>query len=670
MGCVVALAILATGGVAHGQNPDTKRLRITGPVTKSSISLMATVACQGQGSDTCTGTLGAEPRGGVAVIPTPFSVARGASAVVEVGADPATQQEFDAVGSIVLRARTPEALAARRVVWSEVEDGVSPTQPPFNRVMPSIAGAPVVGSTLTGSLGAWLGADTYAPQWKRCDVTLTLCLPISGATATAYEPIEDDYGQRLIFEVTAVGAHGSTTVASAPSPAIDSTPIPSVAPQVSGTVDVGYVLSSTDGTWASSSAVTYTRQWQRCDATGLECVAIDGQTSSSYAIVGGDRGRRFRILVTATNALGNRTEASPVTSVVPVTAAPIAPLTVFGQGGSFTSNVASLGGVTASSLNQPNEMESDADGGIYVADASQARVLYYPPGSIVATRVYGQGGSFTTGIGNKGGRSADSLSVPSGLAITPAGGLYVADTANNRVLYFPPGSTTATRVYGQAGSFTTGASATTAEGLSGPLDIAVDAINDYVYVADTNNRRVLRYEGSSTTATAVYGQAGSFTTSTDSPASASSVPYAQGVTVDSAGALYVTDTGFSRVLRFALGSTTATRVYGQGGSFTTGTSNKGGRSANSLFFPRKAVMDASNGLYVADASNNRVVYFPADSTTATAVYGQGGSFTTGTANNGGISATSLSGPRGISVGPGGMLLVADTANNRGLRYAP
>ncbi|MDF3823521.1 hypothetical protein P3G55_26855, partial [Leptospira sp. 96542] len=41
-----------------------------------------------------------------------------------------------------------------------------------------------------------------------------------------------------------------------------------------------------------------------------------------------------------------------------------------------------------------------------------------------------------------------NINTPRGLAVDDIGGLYVSDTGNNWVLYFPPGSTSATRVYG------------------------------------------------------------------------------------------------------------------------------------------------------------------------------------------------------------------------------
>src|SRR5271157_4318936 len=102
---------------------------------------------------------------------------------------------------------------------------------------------------------------------------------------------------------------------------------------------------------------------------------------------------------------------------------------------------------------------------------------------------------------------------------------------------------------------------------------------------------------------------------------------------------------------FYNGSTTATRVYGQGGSFITNTTNNGGISATSLDIPIGVAVDGSGNLYVTDASNNRVLYYAAGSTTATRVYGQGGFFTTNTANypSGSVSATSLYRPIGVAV---------------------
>jgi len=49
---------------------------------------------------------------------------------------------------------------------------------------------------------------------------------------------------------------------------------------------------------------------------------------------------------------------------------------------------------------------------------------------------YGQAGSFNSGIANNGGISADSLWAPFGFAIDSTGRVYIADSGNNRVLFY------------------------------------------------------------------------------------------------------------------------------------------------------------------------------------------------------------------------------------------
>jgi hypothetical protein len=90
----------------------------------------------------------------------------------------------------------------------------------------------------------------------------------------------------------------------------------------------------------------------------------------------------------------------------------------------------------------------------------------------------------------------------------------------------------------------------------------------------------------------------------------------------------VTPRGFAVVLSILVGlvvlaavaqpasalSTTADVVYGQGGSFTTNTQNNGGVSANTLDTPTGVALDRSGNLYVADGNNSRVLFYPSRST--------------------------------------------------------
>ncbi len=323
---------------------------------------------------------------------------------------------------------------------------------------------------------------------------------------------------------------------------------------------------------------------------------------------------------------------------------------VYGQNGNFSTNGVNMGGLSATTLWNPFGVAVDSGGNLYAVDRQNSRVLYYPAGSTTATRVYGQGGSFTTNGCNQGGTSVNSLCNPRHATLDSGGNLYIADFDNGRVLYYPAGSTTATRVYS----------------VSSPQGVAVDSVGN-LYVSDYNGNRVLYYPAGSTTATAVYGQGGSLTSTgcNQGGTSANSLCNPRHIALDGGGNLYVADQGNNRVLYYPAGSTTATRVYGTGGSFTSQNGQGGG---SSLWNPDTLTVDRGGNLYVGDSSNNRALYYPAGSTTPTAVYGQGGSFTTNTSNNGGIGANGLNTPIGITVDARGNLYIADTNNNRILKY--
>lgn len=376
---------------------------------------------------------------------------------------------------------------------------------------------------------------------------------------------------------------------------------------------------------------------------------------------------------------------------------------IFGQPDASTS----AAGQSATSLNFPLGITVDAEGGVYVADRNNHRVLYYAAdGDATADRVYGQHGNFDSyimnydGIGGSGLPSADTLSNPTYVVLDSTGGLYVADRDNHRILYYAPdGNTTADRVYGQFGSFVlnvvnndgsgliSGAGTPSADNLGVyALTIAVDPA-DGLYIADSSNHRVLYYApDGDTTADRVYGQFDNFTTGaknndgTGKPGvpSANSLNFPRGIAFDAEGGIYIADRDNNRVLYFAAdGDTTADRVLGQFGSLTTNVVNNDGSgaaganpSADSLSSPRALVMDEAGGLYVADSLNHRILYFAPDgNTTADWVFGQAGSFEVGVPNNDGAGAAGQPGAASVSGVQGltrhnGNLYISDTGNNR------
>ena len=348
---------------------------------------------------------------------------------------------------------------------------------------------------------------------------------------------------------------------------------------------------------------------------------------------------------------------------------------VFGQGGSFTSNTCNNGGLSTSSLCGPQDGVVDASGNLYIVDSGNHRVLEYDSPlttDMVADRVF-------TG-----------LNAPFGVALDTSGNLYVADFGNSRVLeYNTPltTDTTADRVFGQP-DFTSNlcnqGPTPSASTLCSPTGVAVDASGN-VYIADFSNNRVLEYNTPLTTDTVadrVFGQAGSFTTNLCNAVSASSLCSPLRSAPDASGNLFVTDSLNHRLLEYNTPLTTDTvadRVFGQGGSFTTGTCNNGGVTASSLCRPSGVTVDASGNLFVADSTsfanqvfgNSRVLEYDTPFTTDTVadrVFGQP-NFTSSSCNQGATpSASTLCGPNGVALDGSGNLFVADGNNHRVLVY--
>ena len=76
---------------------------------------------------------------------------------------------------------------------------------------------------------------------------------------------------------------------------------------ISGTPQVGNILTATTGTWNDSTdlapgTLTYSYQWQRADdAAGTGTIDIAGATLASYEVASADSQKYLRVRVTATD---------------------------------------------------------------------------------------------------------------------------------------------------------------------------------------------------------------------------------------------------------------------------------------------------------------------------------------------------------------------------------
>ena len=297
-----------------------------------------------------------------------------------------------------------------------------------------------------------------------------------------------------------------------------------------------------------------------------------------------------------------------------------------------------------------------------------------------ADLIIGQPNDYTT-LANSTGRNAHSLSSPAGVALDFKGNLYVADAGNNRVLeYSAPlhSGQSAHMVFGQGGSFTTGLANNGSLGpnsLSHPAAVAVDGLGN-VFIADQLNNRVLEYDtplGHDTTADRVIGQADAFhNLANNGHLDGLGLNFPNDVRLDTASNLYVADAFNNRVLEYDAPLAThaaAERVFGQP-SLVTNTVNTTGLNASGLNLPVAVALDTAGDLFVADQSNNRILEYDAPLTSSRAadrVIGQPG-FNWNTANLGGVTRHGLSGPNGLDLNNHGDLFVADLFNNRLLEY--
>lgn len=92
-------------------------------------------------------------------------------------------------------------------------------------------------------------------------------------------------------------------------------------PSVVGTAQDGELVIAKDGEWAGTNPMTFTYQWQRCNAAGA-CADIANATAKAYRVATADVGSRLRVRVSARNADGTAAEATAQTpAVVPPTGA-------------------------------------------------------------------------------------------------------------------------------------------------------------------------------------------------------------------------------------------------------------------------------------------------------------------------------------------------------------
>ena len=171
-------------------------------------------------------------------------------------------------------------------------------------------------------------------------------------------------------------------------------------------------------------------------------------------------------------------------------------------------------------LSQPNDLAVDAEGDLFVANASSGQITEYSSA--------GQQSTFKSG-----------LITPRGIAVDPQGDVYVAQaTPQGTVVKITPGGTE-TVVAGNIG----GSTPATTTSLNDPQGLAMDALGD-IFVSTAGDCSVYEF-GPGGTASVVAGTGTCGTPQPGHPALSSPLYGPQALAVSAAGNLYIADTDYN-----------------------------------------------------------------------------------------------------------------------------
>jgi sugar lactone lactonase YvrE len=465
--------------------------------------------------------------------------------------------------------------------------------------------APLTPTTSGGAVVSWAISPPPPPG-----LSFSTATGVLSGTPTAGAPAQ-------VYTVTATNSGGSVTadlgLAVAGSvPGIASfTATPDVVPQGSATL------------------LTWTLSGDPASDVKLDGVSVFGQSSASVT-----PRRRQTYTLEASNRFG------PSVAVLTVAAQGLEILAGNVDGAGWRDGTGA-----AARFNHPHGVAADGSGNFYVTDQANQTIRKIAPGGVVTT-VAGQAGQ--RGSADGPGNWA-AFSYPEGLAIDPAGNLYVVDRGNSTLRKVTPAGVVTT-LAGYAGSQGATDGTGSAARFKGPQGLARAASGDLL-VVDTNNQ-TLRLVSPAGVVTTLAGSPG-LTGTADGTGSAARFYYPCGAVAHPDGSFYVADY-YSHTIRRVTSAGVVTTLAGLAG--TSGTADGTGSTAR-FFMPRYLAVDAANDLWVSDTSQRLRKVTTAG--VVTSVAGVAGSY--GWVDGPAASAR-FQNPLGLAFLPSGSLVIADEFN--------
>ena len=246
---------------------------------------------------------------------------------------------------------------------------------------------------------------------------------------------------------------------------------------------------------------------------------------------------------------------------------------------------------------------------------------------------------------------------PAHIAMDSSGNVFIADKSNNRIRKLDTnGIVTTVAGTGVAGSSGDGGLATNAR-LDHPQGVSVDSAGN-IYVADTQNCNIRKFtEGGN-----IYTAAGKGVCGFDAepkPATSAKLNYPEGVFIDDSGDFYIADTN-NHTVRWVNGSTQTIDLFA-GTEEIWGYSGDGGAATSAkLKQPQGVWRDSSGNTYIADTGNHCIRKVSSGNISTVAGIGTQGGYS---GDGGAATSAKLNDPKAVFVDSAGNLFIADQGNH-------
>ncbi len=314
--------------------------------------------------------------------------------------------------------------------------------------------------------------------------------------------------------------------------------------------------------------------------------------------------------------------------------------------------------LVADAIVQPSGVDVDASGAVFVAETNGATIRRVDGETGAVTVVAGDG---VPGYSGDGGPATSAMiGNPVDVVVLPGGAFLIVDIQHHRIRRVVAG-TIDLLVGGISGSPGDGGAAVCAS-ITTVAGVTADPSGHLYFVDSQRIRRVDAVTGVVTTIVgSVVGFAGD-----GGPGVAGMLADPKGIATDTAGNLFIADRGNGRIRKLTASTGLITTVAGSTGT-PAFAGDDGPATEARLGSPADVAIDAIGNLYIADAGNFRIRKVDVSTGFIDTIVGTGTAGDTGD----GLAPTSaqIGNVRGIALGPGGALYLADTQHHRVRRVA-